>query len=223
MPLHIVQTRYGTSAFSRFTAETPFSSKICNAAAAFSAFWSGHRPSVSNLYPAIAPLQIDVLERSDEGAVLLSLECRGLLGVGMLVLAGRDAATEQTFCITLQRRTASSCWSLPIPPLEIAARPLAYHLLFQFRGNRREWTSCLAEAAPYLTGVALGCLRPYVPSDGQIRVTNLAQEREMKPLQGHTGDVLSLAASADGGEAVTNALGLPVPCSGNFADVYAWG
>lgn len=77
-----------------------------------------------------------------------------LVGIGSLILPGKNAEREQEFCIQYQHRTSFPTWRLPIPPLEIDTRPFCYHVTFPLaQGRKCKMIKNLA--LRYINGVAV--------------------------------------------------------------------
>jgi hypothetical protein len=92
---------------------------------------------------------------------IMTLEIPGKVGMGLLVLGGSSSLLDQNYCLRFMGRIASTGWRLPIPPLEIASRPLFYYALFRLADqvSGQEWQDLSEKVIKRAYGLGIAFLK----------------------------------------------------------------
>lgn len=75
--------------------------------------------------------EVTLVNATKQGAAILHLEVPKIVGIGMLVMSGYDAAADTHYAKRFMKKCSSIAWRLPLPPLEVENRPLFYYALFR--------------------------------------------------------------------------------------------
>jgi len=69
-----------------------------------------------------------------------------------------DADTEADCCREFHQRLRHPYWHLPMPPMEVAVRPLFFTVTFWMRSSRRQYLHYAKTATSYLNAIGLSLL-----------------------------------------------------------------
>jgi len=69
-----------------------------------------------------------------------------------------DADTEADCCKEFQQRLRHPYWRMPLPPMEVAVRPLFFTVTFYMRPTRRLYLHYTRTATSYLNAIGLSLL-----------------------------------------------------------------
>lgn len=103
-------------------------------------------------------LSTTLISSSPHGAGIIRQEVPEILGIYCLILGGRISWVDQRFAIRFMKLVEHE---LPLPPLEIASRPLLYCVLYKMAEGMREkeWEAMVWQALHETKGMGVAVLR----------------------------------------------------------------
>lgn len=111
---------------------------------------------------AAFPAEVVCSDHSEQGAALFGMHTLdGVFGATTLILTGSDAETEADFCRDYQARMRCPQWRLPMPPMEVAVRPLFFTVTFHMASSHRRYAHYWKASTPYLNGIGLAVLAQF--------------------------------------------------------------
>lgn len=114
---------------------------------------------VSHSFPPIPFFEAGCLRPPVQGAGLYYLETADLVyGASLLVLCGMDADTEADCCREFQQRFRHPYWRMPLPPMEVAVRPLFFTVTFYMQPTRRRYARYAKTAISCVNAIGLSLL-----------------------------------------------------------------
>lgn len=120
--------------------------------------------SLTNCFPDFK-MNVQVMEPSwkwspKHGAVEFNMDF-GEVGLGMLVLTGKQPNRERRYCHDFFERNRhinmddGSRWEMPLPPVQLVERPLLYYIYFYISGEYVDFESRIKESKPYTDAIGL--------------------------------------------------------------------
>lgn len=111
---------------------------------------------------AAFPAVVECTRHSERGAALYNVyTVDEVFGASTLIFTGRNPETEAEFCRDFQACMRCPPWRLPLPPMEVAVRPLFFTVTFHTAPPHSQFLHYLTASVPYLNGIGLAVLAQF--------------------------------------------------------------